>query len=97
MERGGWISLSNIGKAGFGYLETVMERRGLDALKLYWKGGVGYLETVLERRGLDTLQQCWKGGVWIPPEIKDNLNSSLSFEQLVPIVFLSESIAYLLA
>lgn len=63
---GDWISLSNIGKAGFGYLETVMERQGLDALKLYWKGGFGYLETVLERRGLDTLKQYWKGCVWIP-------------------------------
>ena len=126
------MSLSNYGKAGFGYLETIMERQGLDASKLYWKGGFGYLETILERRGLDTLkqywkggvwvpwnyivkarfgyletilerwgldtlQQYWRGGVWIPPELKDNLNSSLSFGQAAPMVCLSQSIACLLA
>ena len=81
----------------------------MDTLKLYCKGkvwipcnnigkvGFGYLATILERWGLDTLQQYWKGGVWIPPELKDNLNSNLSFGQVGPMVFLSESIAYLLA
>ena len=78
-------------------------------LKQYWKGGVwvpwnyivkarfGYLETILERWDLDALQQYWKGGVWIPPELKDNLNSSLSFGQAAPMVCLSDSIACLLA
>ena len=98
-----------IGKGGVGYLETILERRGLYTLKQYWKGGVwvpwnyivkarfGYLETILERWDLDALQQYWKGGVWIPPELKDNLNSSLSFGQAAPMVCLSDSIACLLA
>ena len=33
---------------------------------------------------MDTLKQYWKGGVWIPPDLKDNLNSSLSFGQAAP-------------
>ena len=74
---------------GLDILEQYWKDRGLDTLKLYWKGGIwipcnnigkvgfGYLVTILGRWGLDTLQQYWKGGVWIPPELKDNLNSSL--------------------
>ena len=92
-----WIPWNSNGKARFGCLETILERGGWISWNSIGKEGFGYLETILERWGLDTLQQCWKGGVWIPPELKDNLNSSLSFGQVGPMVFLSESIAYLLA
>ena len=72
---GGWISLSNIGKAGFGipwnyigkvgfgFLETVLERQGLDTVKQYWKGGVWITWNCIGKGGLDIFKQYWKGRV----------------------------------